>query len=409
MTEQHQLTQITILNMIVKDEAAVIERCLKSALPFFDVAVIVDTGSTDDTIERIKAFMRANNRVVYVHERPWVNFAHNRNEALQLAREWEGRHKYPGTVDYILFIDADEVFVPNWLPDDDKEPYEGREHEGYTITCNSNGFEYQRNVMVRSNVPFYWKGAVHEYLECDVPHQWGRMKSASILVAYDGARSKDPDKYAKDADMLLDEHLRDPTNTRTVFYLAQSYKDAGQIVNAIDYYNKRAEMPGFEEEGWYAAYQAASLSGSMPDMLTASERRPWRAEPFLWLARHNRVNKQFDLAVMFAERASHTSYQFAVASKKEVLFLDRAAYTYGWKSSDELLVSAYYARTQPGRLLQQALRAAKSMHNALQSDKVPAHEVPRMRDNMRMWGAKYREAKSPLYGTSTTRMFDQYR
>src|SRR5579883_2825669 len=87
------------LNMIVKDESPVIERCLASVkkLGIIDYWVIVDTGSTDGTQKIIKKFMKDIPGKLY--ERPWKNFAHNRNEALALAKD---------KADYLLFIDADE-------------------------------------------------------------------------------------------------------------------------------------------------------------------------------------------------------------------------------------------------------------------------------------------------------------
>ena len=45
------------LNMIVKNEAAIIERCLAALAPYIDCYVICDTGSTDDTVERIRGFL----------------------------------------------------------------------------------------------------------------------------------------------------------------------------------------------------------------------------------------------------------------------------------------------------------------------------------------------------------------
>src|SRR5690606_19196219 len=90
--------QSICLNMIVKNEARVIERCLRSVRPFITTWVIVDTGSTDgtqDLIGRLLADVPGE-----LHERPWVNFGHNRSEALALARD---------KADYILLIDADEV------------------------------------------------------------------------------------------------------------------------------------------------------------------------------------------------------------------------------------------------------------------------------------------------------------
>src|SRR3954467_13946302 len=85
------------LNMIVKNEAPVIGRCLDSVLPFIDRWVIVDTGSTDDTRALVQHHLRS--QPGELHERPWKNFGHNRNEAFQLAAP---------QADYLFFIDADE-------------------------------------------------------------------------------------------------------------------------------------------------------------------------------------------------------------------------------------------------------------------------------------------------------------
>src|ERR1700753_2915568 len=90
--------QTICLNMIVKDEAPVIRRCLDSVRPLIDYWVIVDTGSTDGTQEIIREHLKDVSGEL--HERPWRDFAHNRSEALTLAR---------GHGDYVLVIDADEV------------------------------------------------------------------------------------------------------------------------------------------------------------------------------------------------------------------------------------------------------------------------------------------------------------
>jgi glycosyltransferase involved in cell wall biosynthesis len=93
------------LNMIVKDESKIIKRGLATVKPIIDYWVIVDTGSTDGTQQIIKDFMQ--DIPGELHERPWKNFAYNRNQALALAK---------GKADYILFMDADETleFSPNF-------------------------------------------------------------------------------------------------------------------------------------------------------------------------------------------------------------------------------------------------------------------------------------------------------
>src|SRR5512146_2184990 len=86
------------LSMIVKNEAAVIERCLRSVKPHVHAWAIADTGSNDGTQDIIRRFMA--DVPGELIERPWMDFATNRNEALELAGKFG---------DYALIIDADEV------------------------------------------------------------------------------------------------------------------------------------------------------------------------------------------------------------------------------------------------------------------------------------------------------------
>lgn len=90
------------LNMIVKNETAVILRCLKSVKPWIHSWAIVDTGSTDGTQQLIQDFMQDLPGKLF--ERPWQNFGFNRTEALQLAQDPSLPH-----ADYLMFIDADQT------------------------------------------------------------------------------------------------------------------------------------------------------------------------------------------------------------------------------------------------------------------------------------------------------------
>ena len=84
------------LSMIVRDEAAQIEDCLRSVQGFADELVVVDTGSSDDTMARARALGAR------VEQIPWPgDFAPARNQALQWV-----------SGDWVLVLDADERLRP---------------------------------------------------------------------------------------------------------------------------------------------------------------------------------------------------------------------------------------------------------------------------------------------------------
>jgi glycosyltransferase involved in cell wall biosynthesis len=85
------------LNMIVKDESAVIKRCLDSVKPLIDSWVIVDLGSVDGTQAVIKECLKDIPGELY--EKPLKGPEENCNEALQLAK---------GKADYILFMGGED-------------------------------------------------------------------------------------------------------------------------------------------------------------------------------------------------------------------------------------------------------------------------------------------------------------
>jgi glycosyltransferase involved in cell wall biosynthesis len=84
------------LCMIVKDEAAVIERCLESVRDLIDTWVICDAGSSDGTQRLVEAVLE--DIPGCLHERQWRNFGYNRTELMRLAA---------GRGDYLLLLDAD--------------------------------------------------------------------------------------------------------------------------------------------------------------------------------------------------------------------------------------------------------------------------------------------------------------
>lgn len=350
------------LNMIVKNEAPVIMRCLASVKPWVDHWVIVDTGSTDGTQELVREFM--NDVPGELHERPWRDFASNRNEALDLART-QG--------DLVLFIDADETLaVPEgfaWPPMED---------DGYQLQCDSGGWHYFRNALVATRLPWRWEGVLHEYLTCDAPHAWVHLMAPSIQVSHDGARARSGDTYLRDIE-VLERALQDaPDHTRYRFYLAQSCRDAGRIEEGRAHYATRAAMGGWDEEVWFSWFQVAALDERLgadaaqvrEGYLKAYQLRPTRAEPLCALARFHRLRDEFALAHLYAQQAA------AIAYPSDTLFVDAAVYA--WRALDELVVSAFYANARD--------QGCEALQRLLAERKFPDTEQARIEGNKAFYG-----------------------
>ena len=315
------------LNMIVKNESAVIKRCLASVKPMIDYWVIVDTGSTDGTQEIIREFMSDIPGQLY--ERPWINFAHNRNEALRFAKHG---------ADYLLCIDADEQF--EYVPDFKMPELKG---DCYFFNCIYGGTTYHRVLMINNHFDWQWIGVLHEFLDSPQAKNNLLFEGVSNRITSDGSRSKDPKKYYKDAEVLLEALKTDPNNSRYVFYLAQSYRDAGEVALALEYYKKRVAMKGFDQEVFISMYMIAMLQESLEmdaaivtkSYYKAFEFRPTRAEPLYRLACYYRRKGDYV--------AGHivSTLGMSLPMSQDSLFVEHWIYNYGMAL--EMSVCAYWA------------------------------------------------------------------
>ena len=309
------------LNMIVKNESEVIERCLNSCKDWIDYWVIVDTGSTDGTQEKIKKFMK--DKPGELHERPWVDFAHNRNQAFQLAKN---------KADYLLFIDADELLRFDCKIDKKtlSKPY-------YCSIVQEPDVRSIRVLLVNTAYAWDWVGVIHEGLAApgvSVDYLQCLDGVCKVSNTKDGFRSKDPNKYLKDAQVLEKALQKEPDKTRYAFYLAQCYINAEENLLALKSYEKRAQMQGAEEERWYSFYMAARLHQSLnypSEVITrefcrAFQERNYRAEPLGYLAHYHYSQGNAALAYALTELA------LQIPRPLDVVFVEDWFYDYGFRA-----------------------------------------------------------------------------
>jgi glycosyltransferase involved in cell wall biosynthesis len=320
--------QTICLCMIVKNESRVVARCLASVRPLIDAWAIVDTGSTDGTQDVVRAALR--DLPGELIERPWVDFGHNRSEALRLAR---------GRGDYVLVIDADET-----LAFDDGFALPELTADAYTAEVFYSGCTYLRRQLVKNALPWRYEGVLHEYITCEQALSEGFIDGMRTVVSTDGARSSDPHKFRRDALVLERALLDDPQNSRYAFYLAQSYRDAGDVELALRWYRKRVEMGGWPQEVWFSLYQIAALEHRAqepwPTVFESYQRAyqadPSRAEPLFRIALTYQARREYHTAMLFLRRAAALPVPPASA-----LFVERPLYDV--QLPLEHAVAAHYA------------------------------------------------------------------
>lgn len=359
--------------LMVKDESKCIARTIQSCNKSFINGIIVyDTGSTDDTIEIIR---RESEVPVDVSYGTFEDFATSRNKCLEFANT--------KNYDFLLFLDANDELVTSSsfeLPDSaltDLSINAWMIDIRWKINSDKE-IRYKNIKLIRSHVPdFCWKGVVHEHLDT-AEHKVGYIGNGIEIyqdrTTCDNDRSRD--RWAIDRVLLEKEFTRDPSDHRTVFYLAQTYDCLGERKLAYDHYEIRSNMiGGFEEERFYSLLQCGKLAN---DILKNNHLAiHWytracthtncdRAEPLIALSYIFNGLKNVKLAHAFAKLACELKYP-----KDDLLFVDTDCYDYlRWHQLG--IVSWYAGKMSDGYL--GCMEAIKSKNKDIDRNNLTFYE-----------------------------------
>jgi glycosyltransferase involved in cell wall biosynthesis len=178
------------LNMIVKNESHIIEKTFDNLAKYitFDYWVICDTGSTDGTQDIIRNYFSKKGIPGEIVQHEWFDFGTNRTLALQAAYNKS---------DYLLIFDADDS-----IHGDFKLPVP------MNIDCYKlkfgDGFTYHRPLLINARKKWKFVGVLHEYLSAEESINSELLVEGSYFIdsGKTGDRSKDANKYLKDANIL---------------------------------------------------------------------------------------------------------------------------------------------------------------------------------------------------------------
>jgi glycosyltransferase involved in cell wall biosynthesis len=355
--------QSICLGCIVKNESKIIRRMFDSVKPFIDYWVIIDTGSTDNTVELIEEFKKE--VPGEIHHSKFIHFEYNRNELLDLTK---------GKGDFTLLLDADMIFKAK----------QGNEKEHLKKLLNSKGFHMmQQNETIswwnwriiyrNSDILWRYRSPTHEVL---IPfkildeeakkfegYHWENkdLPSTEFWIDDIGDGGCKSDKYTRDAKLLKDyietewipffkfhgyfylgqtyfklaqlsedpikvPKAKDPKNFQTVKSTVQNLKEEVEDPEELSEKDKYlaasittlqeglifADKNHSDQEEYWAAHlflgMAYFASEAHPLKLMniycrAHQIRPWRVEPITEIMKICNMNQQHFVALEFAFKA----------------------------------------------------------------------------------------------------------
>ena len=324
------------LNMIVKNESKVISRLLESVYKYIDYYCICDTGSTDNTIQIITDFFISKQIPGKVIQEPFRDFGYNRSFALKACETIDAN--------YILLLDADMIFqVKN-----ETKFYEELENPAgsdiYYIFQGSPGFFYKNVRMVKNKKGYYYWGVTHEYVKTPEGTKYGLLERDFVFINDIGDGGCKSDKFERDIQLLKRGLEKEPNNDRYTFYLANSYRDAGQYQNAIETFKKRIEIGGWFDEVWHSHYSIGKCYKHLGDMVNAVH---WWLEAYQFYP--NRIENLYEIIHHYRCIGKNTiAYGIYLMAESErlrnnntdYLFLQKEVYDY--KLDYELSIIGYY-------------------------------------------------------------------
>jgi glycosyltransferase involved in cell wall biosynthesis len=205
------MTPLSVV-IITYNEEENIRRCIASAAPVADEIVVLDSFSTDHTVEVAKELG------AIVHQQAFTGYGAQKNAATALA-----------THDYILFLDADELLSEELLASIRQEKEKGFTADGYTMNRLSNycgkwirhGSWYpDRKVRLVNRHKASWSlDIVHESLQITSGAAPGHLKGDLLHYTYatvDQHMEKN-NKYSRLSAQLLYQKGKSATPVKLIF------------------------------------------------------------------------------------------------------------------------------------------------------------------------------------------------
>lgn len=218
---------------ICKNEAKFVEKWLNS-MQEADYIVVLDTGSTDDTLELLKK----DPRVTKVRQKkisPW-RFDVARNESMKLC---------PKDADILVCTDLDEIFEPGWAEVIRKNWRDDTTRFFYTYAWSHNNLGEPENIFKYDKIhtrDYHWIYPVHEVLAPidDKFYEKGIDAGTNIYLHHYPDKSKSRTYYFDLLELSVKEN---PDDSHVRMLYAREFLVKGETQRGIEEYLKVLKMP----------------------------------------------------------------------------------------------------------------------------------------------------------------------
>ena len=241
------------LCIMVKNAGPQFEQMLLDNINYFDKWTILDTGSTDETIDIVNRTL-VGKKYGNLYCEPFINFKDSRNRLLELAGN---ECKYITMLDDTYVIDGD---LREFL----KEVRGDQYSNSFSLYISSDDTFYGSNRIIRSDSGLKYIYRIHEVItdKNNINIIIPQNKIKIIDRRFDYMEKRTMERKKLDLKLLFEELEDNPNDPRTYYYLAQTYNLLEDYEKAYYYFLKRIEIinAGFIQERYDSAFEAGRIA-----------------------------------------------------------------------------------------------------------------------------------------------------
>ena len=231
------------LVMIVKNSGEVLRNCLNNNKKYIDHWTILDTGSTDNTIEIIQEELKDVPGNLYNGE--FIDFSTTRNKSLELSSK---KCKYTIILDDSYVINGGEKLLK--FLDKSKDDCLGIKI-GTFGTFLENQYYSKRIIKTSKNLKYKYR--VHEDIDSKkVKYIEDDEIFINDIEDFDH-KSRSVRRYKKDIELLLLDYESEPENERLIYYLAKTYYNLENMDKSLEFYNRLKYLKYINEQYVFSA------------------------------------------------------------------------------------------------------------------------------------------------------------